>query len=346
MSKFVFRTVAACGLALSVAGSAWAQDVNGAGASFPAPVYAKWASDYHAATQLRINYQSVGSSAGLRQIEARTVDFGASDAPLKDEALKEKGLVQFPTVIGGIVPVVNIKGVEPGQLRLTGPVLADIYLGKVRKWNDAAIQSLNPELKLPDDQIAVVRRADGSGTTFGFTNYLSQVSQAWKEQVGEGSAVKWPTGSGGKGNEGVAAFVSRLPSSIGYVEYAYAKQNKIAYAQLQNQDGQFVHPGEASFKAAAEGADWQSSFYQVLNNKPGAAAWPITTTTYILMHAKQDNAGKAVATLKFFDWAYQHGDAPAASLDYVALPASVKDMVRKQWAEGIRDAAGQPIAWQ
>ena len=346
MSKFVFHAVAACGLALSVAGSAWAQDVNGAGASFPAPVYAKWASDYHAATQLRINYQSVGSSAGLRQIEARTVDFGASDAPLKDEALKDKGLVQFPTVIGGIVPVVNIKGVEPGQLRLTGPVLADIYLGKVRKWNDAAIQSLNPELKLPDEQIAVVRRADGSGTTFGFTNYLSQVSQAWKEQVGEGSAVKWPTGSGGKGNEGVAAFVSRLPSSIGYVEYAYAKQNKIAYAQLQNQDGQFVHPGEASFKAAAEGADWQNSFYQVLNNKPGAAAWPITTTTYILMHAKQDNAGKAAATLKFFDWVYQHGDAPAASLDYVALPASVKDMVRKQWVEGIRDADGQPIAWQ
>ncbi|PAT31175.1 phosphate ABC transporter substrate-binding protein PstS [Vandammella animalimorsus] len=346
MSKFVFHAVVACGLALSVAGSAWAQDVNGAGASFPAPVYAKWASDYHAATQLRINYQSVGSSAGLRQIEARTVDFGASDAPLKDEALKDKGLVQFPTVIGGIVPVVNIKGVEPGQLRLTGPVLADIYLGKVRKWNDAAIQSLNPELKLPDEQIAVVRRADGSGTTFGFTNYLSQVSQAWKEQVGEGSAVKWPTGSGGKGNEGVAAFVSRLPSSIGYVEYAYAKQNKIAYAQLQNQDGQFVHPGEASFKAAAEGADWQNSFYQVLNNKPGAAAWPITTTTYILMHAKQDNAGKAAATLKFFDWVYQHGDAPAASLDYVALPSSVKDMVRKQWAEGIRDAAGQPIAWQ
>ncbi|RMX11165.1 phosphate ABC transporter substrate-binding protein PstS [Vandammella animalimorsus] len=346
MSKFVFHAVAACSLALSVAGSAWAQDVNGAGASFPAPVYAKWASDYHAATQLRINYQSVGSSAGLRQIEARTVDFGASDAPLKDEALKDKGLVQFPTVIGGIVPVVNIKGVGPGQLRLTGPVLADIYLGKLRKWNDAAIQSLNPELKLPDEQIAVVRRADGSGTTFGFTNYLSQVSQTWKEQVGEGSAVKWPTGSGGKGNEGVAAFVSRLPSSIGYVEYAYAKQNKIAYAQLQNKDGQFVHPGEASFKAAAEGADWQNSFYQVLNNKPGAAAWPITTTTYILMHARQDNAGKAAATLKFFDWAYRHGDAPAASLDYVALPASVKDMVRKQWAEGIRDAAGQPIAWQ
>lgn len=345
MKPFVFRTLAACTLALSTS-VALAQDVNGAGASFPAPVYAKWASDYNAATKVRINYQSVGSSAGLRQIEAKTVDFGASDAPLKDDALKEKGLVQFPTVIGGIVPVVNIKGVEPGQLRLTGPVLADIYLGKITKWSDQAIQSLNPDLKLPDDLIAVVRRADGSGTTFGFTNYLSQVSEAWKTEVGEGSAVKWPTGSGGKGNEGVAAFVGRLPSSIGYVEYAYAKQNKIAYAQLQNKDGQFVHPGEESFKAAAEGADWQNTFYQVLNNKPGAASWPITTTTYILVHAKQENTDKAAATLKFFDWAYQNGDAAASGLDYVSLPASVKDMIRKQWDEGIRDAAGQPIRWK
>ena len=344
MNRFVFRAVAACAMAATV-GAVAAQDVNGAGASFPAPVYAKWASDYHAATQVRINYQSVGSGAGLRQIEAKTVDFGASDAPLKDDVLQSKGLVQFPTVIGGIVPVVNIKGVEPGKLRLTGEVLANIYLGKIEKWSDASIKALNPDLALPDDKIAVVRRADGSGTTFGFTNYLSQVSEAWKTQVGEGSAVKWPTGSGGKGNEGVAAFVSRLPSSIGYVEYAYAKQNKISYAQLQNKDGQFVHPGEESFKAAAAGADWQNSFYQVLNNKPGAASWPITTTTYILMHVKQDKADKAAAALKFFDWAYQNGDAAAAKLDYVALPQSVKDMIRKQWSEAIKDASGNAIQW-
>lgn len=346
MNRQVFRAVAAAAAVVALSGAAVAQDVNGAGASFPAPVYAKWASDYNGATQIRINYQSVGSSAGLRQIEARTVDFGASDAPLKDEALKEKGLVQFPTVIGGIVPVVNIKGVEPGKLRLTGELLADIYMGKIESWSDARIKAINPDLTLPDDKIAVVRRADGSGTTFGFTNYLSQVSAEWKERVGEGSAVKWPTGSGGKGNEGVAAFVGRLPSSIGYVEYAYAKQNKISYVQLQNKDGQFVHPGEESFKAAAEGADWQNTFYQVLNNKSGAQSWPITTTTYILMHAKQGNPEKASAVLKFFDWAYQNGDAAAAALDYVSLPASVKDMVRKQWTDSIQDGSGKPVNWQ
>ncbi|RMX08440.1 phosphate ABC transporter substrate-binding protein PstS [Corticibacter populi] len=345
MSKFVFRAVAASVMAMGVAAAAMAQDVNGAGASFPAPLYSKWAADYQKETSVRINYQSVGSGAGLRQIEAKTVDFGASDAPLKDDALAEKGLVQFPTVVGGIVPVVNIQGIQPGQLRLSGQVLANIYLGKITNWDDEAIKALNPDVSLPNDLIAVVRRADGSGTTFGFTNYLSQISEEWQKEVGEGTAVKWPTGAGGKGNEGVAAFVSRLPSSIGYVEYAYAKQNKISYAQLQNKDGNFVHPSEASFKAAAAGADWSNTFYQILNNKPGAEAWPITTTTYILVHAKQDNAQKAAATLKFFDWAYKTGDKTAADLDYVSLPDSVKDLIRKEWSTDIKDASGNAIKW-
>ncbi|KKW67351.1 phosphate ABC transporter substrate-binding protein [Lampropedia cohaerens] len=343
MNKFVFRAVAASVLAFSAVTAATAQDINGAGASFPAPIYSKWAADYNAATNIRINYQSVGSGAGLRQIEAETVDFGASDMPLTDEVLKEKGLVQFPTVVGGIVPVVNIQGIKPGELRLSGEVLANIYLGKITNWDDEAIKALNPDLNLPSDLIAVVRRADGSGTTFGFTNYLSQISAEWKSEVGEGTAVKWPTGAGGKGNEGVAAFVSRLPSSIGYVEYAYAKQNNIAYAQMQNRDGQFVHPSEEAFKAAAAGADWQNTFYQILNNKPGAQAWPISSATYILMHAKQDNPQKGAAVLKFFDWAYTNGDQAASDLDYVALPAGVKDSIRAMWASAIKDASGNPI---
>lgn len=346
MTKFAFRAIAASAMALGLVAGVSAQDVNGAGASFPAPLYAKWAADYSKEAGVKINYQSVGSGAGLRQIEAKTVDFGASDAPLKDEALAEKKLVQFPTVVGGIVPVVNIKGIQPGQLRLSGEVLANIYLGKITNWNDDAIKALNPELNLPADLIAVVRRADGSGTTFGFTNYLSLVSAEWKKDVGEGTAVKWPTGAGGKGNEGVAAFVSRLPSSIGYVEYAYAKQNKISYAQLQNREGQFVHPSEASFKAAAAGADWQNSFYQILNDKPGAEAWPITTATYILVHQVQDNADKAAATLKFFNWAYSNGDKTASNLDYVSLPDSVKELVRAAWNKDIKDASGNPIKWQ
>lgn len=344
MKKLVLNVVAASALALIGTHAAWAQDITGAGASFPAPLYAKWASDYHQASQVRINYQSVGSGAGLRQIEKKTVDFGASDIPLKDEDLAAKGLLQFPTVVGGIVPVVNISGVEPGALRLSGQVLADIYLGKITQWSDDAIKALNPGLNLPAEAIAVVRRADGSGTTFGFTNYLSQVSEEWKSKVGEGSAVKWPVGLGGKGNEGVAAFVSRLGYSIGYVEYAYAKQNKIAYVQMQNRDGKFVHPGEASFQAAAAGADWERSFYQILNNQSGEQAWPIASATYILMHAKQDSADKA--TLRFFDWAYQNGDQAASSLDYVTLPAEVKDMVRKQWTNSLKDASGNAVSWK
>ena len=318
-------------------------EATGAGASFPAPLYAKWAADYHKATGVKINYQSVGSGAGLRQIEAKTVDFGASDAPLKDEDLAKKGLVQFPTVIGGVVPVVNIQGITAGQLKLSGQVLGDIYLGKVTHWNDPAIVALNPGVKLPEAAIAPVRRADGSGTSFIFTNYLSKVNAEWKSKVGEGTAVNWPTGAGGKGNEGVAAFVGRLANSIGYVEYAYVKQNKLSYVQLQNAEGAFVAPDDDAFKAAAAGADWSKSFYQILTNQPGKASWPITGATFILMHKSQDKPQQAAASLKFFEWAYQNGDKTAADLDYVPMPDSVKRVIVKSWGE-IKDAAGKPIA--
>jgi phosphate transport system substrate-binding protein len=323
--------------------AAYAQDVTGAGASFPAPLYSKWAADYNKATGVKINYQSVGSSAGLKQIEAKTVDFGASDAPLTDEELAKKGLVQFPTVIGGVVPVVNITGIAPGQLKLNGQVLGDIFLGKVAKWSDPAIKALNPTLPLPDAAIAPVRRADGSGTSFIFTNYLSKVNAEWKSKVGEGAAVNWPVGAGGKGNEGVAAFVGRLPNSIGYLEYAYVKQNKLTYALLQNSAGSFAEPTDSGFKAAAAGADWSKTFYQILTNQPGKDSWPITGATFILMHKAQDKPEKAAASLKFFEWAYKNGDKVADDLDYVPMPDSVKLVVAKAWG-GIKDTAGKPIA--
>jgi phosphate transport system substrate-binding protein len=319
-----------------------AQDVTGAGATFPAPVYAKWADAYNKATGARINYQSVGSGAGLNQIRAKTVDFGASDMPLTDEALAKDGLMQFPTVIGGVVPVINVAGIAAGQLKLTGAVLGDIFLGKVTKWNDAAIASLNPGVKLPDAAIAVVRHADGSGTTVIFTNYRSKVNADWKSKVGEGTAVNWPTGAGGKGNEGVSAFVQRLPNSIGYVEYAYAKQNKMATVMLRNQAGSFVAPDDANFKAAAAGADWSKSFYQILTEQPGKEAWPITGATFILMHKVQEKPVQAAATLKFFDWAYGNGNQMAADLEYVTLPDAVKAMVRKEWS-ALKDSAGKPV---
>jgi len=333
-------------VALCAASTAFAQDITGAGATFPAPIYAKWADAYNKATGTRINYQSVGSGAGIKQIRSKTVDFGASDMPLVDADLAKDGLIQFPTVIGGVVPVVNVKGISPGQLKLTGQVLGDIYLGKITKWNDAAIAGLNPGLALPDAAIAPVRRADGSGTTFIFTNYLSKVNPEWKAKVGENTAVNWPTGAGGKGNEGVAAFVQRLPNSIGYVEYAYAKQNKMAYAMLRNQAGGFVAPSDAAFKAAAAGADWSKSFYQILTEQPGKDSWPITGATYILFYKSQDKPANAAATLKFFDWAYGNGDQMADDLDYVPLPASLKDMIRKQWADNVKDGAGKAIAWK
>ncbi len=346
MKFFAMQWLVPAVMAAGAVSSAWAQqEATGAGASFPAPLYAKWAADYHRATGVKINYQSVGSGAGLRQIEAKTVDFGASDAPLTDEELARKGLVQFPTVIGGIVPVVNIKGIQPGQLKLSGRVLGDIYLGKVTRWDDEAIRALNPGLPLPAAAIAPVRRADGSGTTFGFTHYLSKVNPDWKSQVGQGTAVNWPLGAGGKGNEGVAAFVARLPNAIGYVEYAYVKQNKLAYAQMQNSAGRFVAPAEASFKAAAAGADWATSFYQVLTDQPGDEAWPISSATFILMHKAQDKPAQAATALKFFQWAYESGDKTASDLDYVPMPDSVKAVIRKSW-NAIRDSAGQPVAFQ
>src|SRR3954469_25182680 len=329
--------------ALAFTGLASAQDVTGAGASFPAPLYARWAADYNKATGVKINYQSVGSGAGIKQIDAKTVAFGASDMPLKDEELAQKGLVQFPTVIGGVVPVVNIKGIAAGQLHLNGQVLGDIYLGKITKWNDPALKALNPSLALPDAAIAPVRRADGSGTSFLFTNYLSKVNAEWKSKVGEGTAVNWPVGAGGKGNEGVAAFVNRLPNSIGYVEYAYVKQNKMTYAQLQNAAGKMVAPDDTAFKAAAANADWKKSFFQILTNQPGDKSWPITGTTYVIMHKMQDKPAVAAAALKFFDWGFKHGDKMAEELDYVPMPTAVKEQIEKLWATEIKDGSGKNV---
>ncbi len=317
--------------AAAIVSPATAQDVTGAGASFPAPVYAKWADAFHKATGARVNYQSVGSGAGIKQIKGKTVDFGASDMPLKDEDLKADGMVQFPMVIGGVVPVVNIKGIAPGQLKLNGAVLADIYMGKVSRWNDASIAALNPGVNLPDTAIAPVRRADGSGTSFLFTHYLSQVSADWKSKVGEGTAVNWPTGAGGKGNEGVAAFVQRLPNSIGYVEDAYAKQNKMSHVLLLNREGVYVAPDDTTFKAAAANAQWAKSFNQVLTNQPGKDSWPITGATFILMHAQSAKPAQSAAALKFFDWAFAKGDGMATDLEYVPLPDPVKALVRKAW---------------
>ena len=339
MKKWMIRATVVGLAGAAMFQAAWAQqEATGAGSSFVAPLFSKWAADYNKNTGVKINYQSVGSGAGIQQIGAKTVDFGASDMPLTDADLKAKDLVQFPAIIGGVVPVVNVKGLNPGQLKLNGTVLADIYLGKISKWNDAAIAALNPGVELPDSAIAVVRRADGSGTSFIFTNYLSKVSPEWKSKVGEGTSVNWPTGAGGKGNEGVAAFLGRLPNSIGYLEYAYVKLNKLTYVQMQNSSGAYVSPDDTTFKAAAAGATWNKSFYQILTNQPGKAAWPITGSTFVLMHMKQDKPAQASTVLKFFDWAYKSGDKTAIDLDYVPMPASVKDEIIKSWAE-IHDAA-------
>ena len=344
MIKFIQTTVAVATLSLS-SGAVLAQDVTGAGATFPAPLYAKWADAYNKATGARINYQSVGSGAGLKQIRGKTVDFGASDMPLKDDELAKDGLVQFPTVIGGVVPVVNIVGIAPGQIKLTGQLLGDIYLGKITKWNDAALTAINPGVPLPDAAISVVRRADGSGTSFIFTNYLSKVNEEWKSKVGEGTAVNWPVGAGGKGNEGVAAFVTRLPNSIGYVEYAYVKQNKMTYTLLKNKDGQFATPDDLNFKAAAASADWSKTFYQVLTEQPGKDTWPLSGATFIMMHKLQEKPVQASNSLKFFEWAFNTGDKMASDLEYVALPDGVKALVRKQWAE-VKDASGKAVAFK
>ncbi len=339
-----FLSVSALALGLSaVAFSVQAAEITGAGATFPAPIYAKWADAYQKATGNKVNYQSIGSGGGIKQINAKTVDFGASDMPLKPEVLEKDGLVQFPTVIGGVVPVINVQGVQPGQLKLTGALLADIYLGKISKWNDKAIADLNPGVNLPNIDIAVVRRADGSGTTFIFTNYLSKVSPEWKSKAGEGTAVQWPTGMGGKGNEGVSAFLQRIPNSIGYVEYAYAKQNKLTWVLMQNAAGQYVAPDDETFKDAAANADWsKSSFGEILTNQSGKKAWPITGATFILMHKVQDKPAQAAEVLKFFNWSYANGDNMATDMDYVPLPDSLVKMIANSWSN-IKDAAGKPV---
>ena len=308
--------------------------INGAGATFPAPLYSKWAEAYNKETSIRVNYQSVGSGAGIRQIESKTITFGASDMPLKDEKLKELGATQFPTAIGGVVPVINLKDVKPGEMKLTGPVIADIFLGKIKRWNDPAITKLNPTLKLPDQEIVVVRRADGSGTTFIWTNYLSKVSPEFKEQIGEGTAVNWKVGAGGKGNEGVAAMVRQLPGTLGYVEYAYVKQTKMNWVQMQNRDGQWVAPDDITFKAAAANATWDKTFFQILTDQPGKNSWPATGATFIIMYL--DNGAKAKEAqdvLKFFNWAFDKGDKMAEDLDYVPLPDSLVALVRKEMAK-------------
>jgi phosphate transport system substrate-binding protein len=333
------------GLAISAVGAQPANEVNGAGASFPYPIYAKWAAAYHQETGVKINYQSIGSGGGIRQISRKTVDFGASDAPLKKDELDAAGLIQFPMIIGGVVPVVNVQGIKPGELKLTGEQLADIYLGKIKKWNDPVLTRNNPGVKLPDQNITIVHRSDGSGTTWTFTNYLSKVSQNWADTVGNNSAVKWPGGVGGKGNEGVASYVTRISGGIGYVEYAYALQNKLAHSQLQNREGHYVSPSIQSFQASAADADWDNApgFYMVLTDQPGADSWPISAASFILMQREQAKPAVAQAALEFFDWAYRNGAGMATELDYVPIPESVSNIVRKHWAEALRQPDGQAV---
>ena len=318
--------------------------LNGAGATFPYPIYAKWAHAYHKVEGTKLNYQSIGSGGGIAQIKAATVDFGASDAPMKTEDLEAAGLIQFPMVMGGVVPVVNLEGVEPGQLKLTRALVADIFLGKVKKWNDAAVKAANPEVTLPDQGVAVVHRADGSGTTWIFTNYLDKISAEWKEKVGTGKAVEWPTGMGGKGNEGVAAYVQRIPGAIGYVEFAYALQNEMSHVKLENQTGQFVDPTIESFQAAAANADWKNApgFYLVLTDQPGEQSWPITGASFILVYKEQKNMASAKEMLAFFDWCYQHGAKMAEELHYVPMPPAVAKLVHAQWKASLK-SGGQPV---
>ena len=338
--------LAATALAFGVS-NVQAIDITGAGATFPYPIYAKWAEAYKAKTGVGMNYQSIGSGGGIAQIKAKTVDFGASDMPLKPEDLQAAGLMQFPAIIGGVVPVINLEGVAPGAMKLTGAVLGDIYLGKIKTWNDKAIAEINPGLKLPADPITVVRRSDGSGTSFIWTDYLSKTNPEWKTKVGASTAVAWPEGVGGKGNEGVAAYVQRIKGSIGYVEYAYAKRNKMIYAQVKNRDGQFVSPDDDTFQAAAAYADWKNApgFFQILTDQPGKTSWPITGASFILMQVKQDKPANATEVLKFFDWALKNGQAMAADLDYVPMPEAVIKVIADAWKAQIKDGAGKAV-WQ
>ena len=331
--------------ALLSGGVAYAVDINGAGATFPTPIYLKWAEAYEKENGAGLNYQSIGSGGGIKQIQAKIVDFGATDAPMNPGELALAGLTQFPTVIGGVVPVVNIDGVAPGKLRLDGKVLADIFQGTITRWNDPRIVADNKDLVLPDETINVVYRYEGSGTTFIFTSYLSQVSQDWKKSIGAGKAVKWPVGTGGKGNDVVASYVRRLKNSIGYVEYAYALQNKMTHTQLKNRDGYFVLPTDASFKAAAANAQWDANkgFYEILTDKPGTDSWPITGATFILVYKSPERTESAKEVLKFFDWAFTNGDTLASNLDYAPLPANLKTQIRDAWKAQVKDSSGNTI---
>ncbi len=330
--------VAAIALATAFAGNAFAADVTGAGASFIYPVMSKWSADYAKSSGKQVNYQSIGSGGGIAQIKAGTVDFGSSDAPMKPDELAKFGLAQFPSVIGGVVPVINVPGVPSGALKLDGETLGNIFLGKITKWNDPAIVATNGGVNLPDKKITVVHRSDGSGTTFNFVNYLSKVNAEWKSKVGEGTSVKWPTGIGGKGNEGVAAYVKQISGGIGYVELSYALQNKMAYSRMKNADGNFVLPSDETFAAAAASADWANAkdFYLVMTNAPGANSWPITATNFILMYKQPKNAAGAKNAKEFFKWVYANGDAQAKALDYVPLPDALVQQIDAYWSQNMQ----------
>jgi phosphate transport system substrate-binding protein len=342
---YLRTSLAAAAMSLVTGVVTSAMDISGAGATFPYPIYAKWADAYKKETGNGLNYQSIGSGGGIKQIKAKTVTFGASDMPLKPEELKEAGLVQFPTVTGGDVPVVNLEGIKPGELVLDGPTLAKIFLGESKSWDDPAIKKLNPKAKLPSQAIVVVHRSDGSGTTFIWTNYLSKVSADWKSKVGANTAVEWPAGIGAKGNEGVANNVLQTNGAIGYVEYAYAKQNKMTFVDMINRDGKRVAPNAASFQAAAANADWANApgFYQILTDEPGVKSWPIAGATFILMHAAPEDPASAAEALKFFSWAYDKGGKMAEELDYVPLPGAVVALIKKCWAAEIKGADGKPL---
>ena len=333
------------GVVLANATAARAADITGAGATFPYPIYAKWAEAYKRETGVGLNYQSIGSGGGIKQIAAKTVTFGASDAPLKPEELDKAGLVQWPMIMGGIVPTVNLKGIRSGELVIDGPTLARIFLGEIAKWDDPAIKKLNPDVNLPSKAIAVVHRSDGSGTTFNFTDYLARVSADWKRKVGSSTAVQWPVGIGAKGNEGVANQAARTDGAIGYVEYAYAKQNKIPVMKMINAAGKTVAPDMASFQAAAANAEWAKApgYYLILTNAPGEQSWPIAASSFILMHRQPQDPAVAGEALKFFDWAFKNGAKMAEDLDYVPVPANVVELIHKTWSQEIKGGNGQPI---
>ncbi len=344
-SKQILKGVAVAATGILMSLSAHAAELTGAGATFPYPIYSKWAEAYKASTGIGLNYQSIGSGGGIKQIKAKTVDFGASDMPLKAEELEKEGLMQFPAIIGGVVPVVNLDGVMPGQLKLTSDVIAGIHLAKITKWNAPEIAALNPGLTLPNLAITVVHRADGSGTTFVWCDYLSKANADFKATIGAGTAVKWPTGVGGKGNEGVAANVQRIKGAFGYVEYAYAKKNKISHAQLKNRDGEFVQPDDETFKSAAANADWQGTpgMGVILTYQAGKNSWPATGASFILMHKTQPEALTGRAVLKFFDWSFKNGATMASDLDYVPLPPTVLKLINETWKAQLKDTNGKAL---